>query len=80
MANTYYIDWKNGNNDNDGLSPESAKKSHEDIVLLPGDTVLFKRGGVLRSTLKATSGSEEGMITYGAYGEGDAGVTVVTLR
>lgn len=70
MANTYYIDWANGLDSNDGLSEASPKKSHVEIKLNPGDTVLFKRGGFIRSWLAATSGSKEGLITYGAYGEG----------
>lgn len=67
---TYYIDWKNGNNENDGLTENTPKKSHEGIELVPNDTVLFKRGNMLRDHLKITSGNENGRITYGAYGEG----------
>ena len=70
MAKTYYIDWINGDNTNDGLSESTPKQFHDDIELLPGDTVLFKRGNMLRDWLKATNGSEEGIITYGSYGEG----------
>ncbi len=70
MANTYYIDWQGGLDTNDGLSETTPKQSHEGIELKPGDTVLFKRGGFKRGWIKATSGSEEARITYGAYGEG----------
>ena len=70
MSKTYYIDWMNGNNNNDGLSESTPKQFHDDIELLPGDTVLFKRGNMLRNWLKGTDGSEEGLITFGSYGEG----------
>ncbi len=70
MAKTYYIDWINGDNKNDGLSENTPKQFHDEIELLPGDTVLFKRGNMLRDWLKPTNGSEEGIITFGSYGEG----------
>ncbi len=70
MPKTYYIDWVNGVDTNDGLSENTPKQFHNDIELKPGDTVLFKRGNMLRDLLKTTDGSEEGFITYGSYGEG----------
>jgi len=68
---TYYIDWVNGLDTNDGLSEKTPKQFHNSIDLKPGDTVLFKRGNMLRNRLDAKSGTEEGRITYGAYGEGE---------
>lgn len=70
MPKTYYIDWANGLDSNDGLSENTPKKDHTTVTLKPGDTVLFKRGTMLRDRLEPTDGSEEGFITYGAYGEG----------
>lgn len=63
---TYYIDHKNGDDALDGLSPETARKNYQDILLKDGDTVLFKRGSFYRDKLYAVK-----EITYSAYGEGD---------
>lgn len=47
---TYYIDWTNGNDSNNGTSPSSAWKSWYNIQgskgssFHPGDSILFKRG------------------------------------
>lgn len=70
MSKTYYIDWENGLDTNDGLSEKTPKKYHNEIKLNPGDTVLFKRGNFIRDWLQATDGTEEAPITYGSYGEG----------
>ena len=64
---TYYIDFKNGIPNANGLSPESARKSYDDIALIPGDQVLFRRGSFIRGKLDAKR-----FVTYGAYGEGEA--------
>ena len=45
---TYYIDIINGNDENDGLSPEKAKKDHTLLSVKGGDSVLFKRGNFIR--------------------------------
>lgn len=63
---TYYIDKVNGNDENNGLSPESAKKDYISLVLEAGDQVLFKRGSFYRDMLRAVK-----FVSYGAYGEGD---------
>ncbi len=65
----YYIDPINGA-DSDGLSPENARLTYDDIELLPGDSVLFKRGSIIRQPLYRKSGTPDAYITYGAYGEG----------
>ncbi|MBQ9861214.1 MAG: right-handed parallel beta-helix repeat-containing protein [Clostridia bacterium] len=69
---TYYVS-PNGNDDNNGTSPETAWKTIDGIVingylLQPGDAVLFERGHVYRRTtaLNLKSG-----VTYGAYGTGE---------
>ncbi len=64
----YYIS-PNGDDSNDGKSPETAWKSlskTSDSVLKAGDGVLFERGAVFRGRFNAVSG-----VTYSAYGEGE---------
>ncbi len=68
---TYYIDPQGGNDANGGLTADQPFKTHTSRNFTPGDTVLFKRGSVSREGLFAPSGSEQGYITYGAYGTGD---------
>ncbi|MBR5553274.1 MAG: S-layer homology domain-containing protein [Clostridia bacterium] len=67
----FYIS-PNGNDANDGLSPETAWKTMEPMsgikgmkLIKPGDTVLFERGGEWRGVLSCIAG-----VTYSAYGEG----------
>lgn len=67
----YYIDFFNGNDSLDGLSPKNARKNHELLDVKAGDSVLFKRSTALRGCLKTVSGSENEPIRYGAYGEGE---------
>lgn len=66
---TYYVS-NNGDDNNDGKTPETAWKTPARLNktwLYPGDGVLFKRGDLFRgSKIMAQPG-----ITYGAYGEGD---------
>ncbi len=68
---SYYVA-NGGNDDNDGLSPETAwqtmervTKAGKDGTLKEGDGVFFKRGDTFRGGLENASG-----ITYSAYGEG----------
>lgn len=69
---TYYVS-PNGDDANDGTSPETAWRTtgaviaHRDL-LKAGDAVLFERGYVYRcsATINAVSG-----VTYAAYGEGE---------
>ena len=67
----YYIDFFDGNDALDGLTPKTARKTQDSIELKAGDTVLFKRGTLFRGRMKTVSGSENAPICYGAYGEGD---------
>ena len=65
----YYVS-QNGDDNNDGLTPDSAIKSLDRIEALElenGDAILFERGSIFRfkRIIKIVSG-----ITYGAYGEG----------
>jgi len=67
---TYYIDPQNGKDTNSGLSEDAPLKTHAGRTFGAGDTVLFKRGSVYRGDLAGCSGSEQGHVTYGAYGTG----------
>ncbi len=62
----YYIDFKDGKNENDGLTENAPINSYRDIDLKDGDKVLFKRGSFIRDELYTKNG-----VTYGAYGEGE---------
>ena len=62
----------NGNDDNDGLTPETAWQTFKNIngikamkLIKAGDTILFERGGEWRGVLPCIAG-----VTYSAYGEG----------
>lgn len=66
----YYVS-NSGNDNNDGLTPETAKKSLSAFsgasFLNPGDAVLLKRGDTFRIT--GTFSTREG-VTYSTYGTG----------
>ena len=67
----YYISEKNGNDDNDGKTPETAWKTFAGMsknIRFPvaGTSILFERGGVYRGTFSVTKG-----MIYGSYGEGN---------
>ncbi|MBO7148755.1 MAG: S-layer homology domain-containing protein [Clostridia bacterium] len=64
---TYYVS-PDGDDNNDGLSPETAWKSLEKVgsaTYGKDDVVRFKRGGIWRGTLNLKNG-----VIYSAYGEG----------
>jgi hypothetical protein len=74
FAANYYVDATNGNDNNSGKTPEKAWQSIgkvNGVVLVAGDSVLFKRGEVFRGNLIPRSGSELGNITYSDYGTGN---------
>lgn len=69
-GNVYYISDKNGNDSNDGKTPKTAFKTPnvlEELLLNPGDTVLFERDNVFR--IKNQIICSEG-VKYGSYGVG----------
>jgi len=72
---TYYIDSQNGDDNNDGLSENTAWKSHtmvSTVPFQPGDTIAFKRGSQFTGPIHFTeSGTEQNPITITSYGEGD---------
>jgi len=67
-GNVYYVSC-DGDDNNDGLSPETSWKTEKRVNgtwLMEGDAVLFRRGDVFRGwRIEAKAG-----VTYGAYGEG----------
>lgn len=72
---TYYLDSKNGNDNNDGLTENSSWKSHtllESVDLQPGDVVNFARGSAWVGGLQINSSGLDGSpITFTNYGVGD---------
>ncbi len=63
----YYVSAE-GNDSNDGLSPNTAWKTIDKVssaALRSGDGVFFRRGDIFAGQLTAKSG-----VTYSAYGEG----------
>ncbi len=66
---TYYVSYR-GNDDADGLSPETAWRTtlhlRSETDFVTGDAVLFERGGVYRSAYIILANG----VQYGAYGEG----------
>lgn len=69
IAGTVYYVSNNGNDKNDGRSPETAWRTLQrvsDAALFPGDGVLFKRGDLFRGGVNAREG-----VSYGAYGAGE---------
>lgn len=67
----YYVSSLNGDDSNDGTSPDKPFKSIEalrDLKFKPGDAVLFQRGSLFRigTTFLASKG-----VIYGSYGSGE---------
>jgi len=73
---TYYVNQTGGSDANNGLSTGSAWKTMAKVnasSFLPGDSILFKKGETWRETLMVPSSGIAGrVITFGAYGSGDA--------
>lgn len=67
---TYHVDPATGDDAGDGLTPSRPFKTYAGRKFAAGDTVLFKRGGVIRDMLYTCDGTDEAPIVYGAYGEG----------
>ncbi len=87
-ANTYYVDFADGDNDADGQSPRTAWKhapgdrnatgNPAAASLTPGDTVVFRGGVAYHGSINlAASGAPDNPIVYdgntsGRFGEGRA--------
>ena len=74
---TYYVDAENGNDENDGTSPETAwktlAKASSIRQLKEGGSILLKAGSVWNGeqlSVKNAKGSEANPIVIGSYGEG----------
>lgn len=70
---TFYIDRANGRDTAEGTRETTAWQSLDKVnnaVFMPGDQILFRRGGLWRGQLMAQSGSNGARIVYGAYGAG----------
>lgn len=69
IKGTKYFVSNDGDDDNDGKSPEKPWKTLKKVsnaYLYEGDGVLFKRGDLFRGSVKTKNG-----VTYCAYGEGE---------
>lgn len=65
----YYVDAENGDDNNDGLSPETAFQTVRQIDFIElheGDAVFFKRGCIFYDACPTIKNG----VTYSAYGEG----------
>jgi parallel beta-helix repeat protein len=74
FSQNYYVSSSTGNDGNNGLTAQTAVKTFKKIStfpLLPGDSILLKRGDKWNEKLKLQkSGSPERPITLDAYGTG----------
>ena len=74
IGTTYYVDSINGNDANDGTSPEKAWKTlsrASSVTYSPGDEILLKKGSIFFERFGARgNGTEENPITLATYGEG----------
>ena len=69
VTGTKYYVAEEGDDYNDGLSPEKPWKTLDKVTnatLNPGDGVFFKRGDIFTGQIMAKAG-----VTYSAYGEGE---------
>lgn len=74
IGKTYYVDAANGDDKHDGLAPNRAWKSVDQVnrwEFQPGDRILFKAGEYWRGQLRPQGfGSEGKPIVIDAYGKG----------
>ncbi len=72
---SYYVDVEDGNDTNDGKTPQSAWKTLQRVNnhhLKAGNKILFKAGGIWRGKLDIKySGTLDYPIVIGSYGDGD---------
>lgn len=71
---TYYVDAEAGNDQADGLTPQSAFKSLDKLnsmIFNPGNKILFKKGSVWNGQFRPQGSGVEGYpIVVDTYGEG----------
>ena len=61
---TYYVDPAAGDDANDGLTPSGPFKTYATREFAGGDTVLFKRGCVIRDIYPASEKHPQGAVEY----------------
>ncbi len=69
----FYVDSATGNDLATGTSADRAWKTLAHVnraEIIPGDKILFKRGGLWRGQLRPKSGSEKNRVLYSSYGTG----------
>lgn len=75
QGSVYYVDSLSGSDNNAGLSASTPWRTISRVnkaSLVPGDSVLFRRGRVWKETLVPPSGGASGNnIAFGAFGTGD---------
>ncbi|GIO13184.1 hypothetical protein J19TS2_27390 [Cohnella xylanilytica] len=75
IGNVYYVDSASGDDSNAGTSPEAAWRTLDKVnasVFEPGDSILFKAGGVWNGTLSPQgSGAAGHPIRIDRYGDGN---------
>ena len=76
----YYVSEKNGDDANDGKTPETAWKTPAGLngirLAKPGTlTILFERGGIYRGSINAANGT-----LYGSYGTGPKPILMQSRR
>ena len=74
VAETWFVDSVHGDDSAVGTSEATAVRSLEranKLAVKPGDTVLFRRGGLWRGTLYPKSGTPGNPVTYSSYGVGE---------
>ena len=71
---TYYVDSKEGNDSQSGLSKDKAWKTLSkvnDLVLMPGDSVLFRSSTIYSGHLKIScKGKAEKKVVFSSFGKG----------
>lgn len=74
VPTVFFIDSESGNDTAAGTSESTAWQTLQKVnaaALIPGDRVLFKRGGLWRGQLQPQGGTTNAPIFYGAYGSGE---------
>ena len=76
VGTTYYVDYENGNDENNGISPDCAFKTISGFSKVngftAGDKILFKNGGAYECAATLTcSGTKEAPIVISSYGDGE---------
>ncbi len=73
-AADYYVDSVSGSDSASGRTDQEAWRTLDRVntaAIQPGDSVLFKKGGLWRGTLLPQSGAPGKPVLYSSYGEGE---------